>query len=94
MLLLSRFSRVRLCATPWTAAHQAPPSLGFSRQEYGSVVPLPSPTNVKKSVYYILRFLVFFFSFPQMMLLDKSGYFCSDIAQHLYMVHVEIMIKD
>jgi len=31
-LLLSRFSRVRLCATPQTAAHQAPPSLGFSRQ--------------------------------------------------------------
>ena len=33
LLLLSRFSRVRLCATPWTAAHQAPPSMGFSRQE-------------------------------------------------------------
>ena len=33
LLLLSRFSRVRLCATPETAAHQAPPSLGFSRQE-------------------------------------------------------------
>ena len=32
--LLSRFSRVRLCATPYTAAHQAPPSLGFSRQEH------------------------------------------------------------
>ena len=35
LLLLSRFSRVRLCATPQTAAHQAPLSLGFSRQEYG-----------------------------------------------------------
>ena len=34
MLLLSRFSRVRLCVTPETAAHQAPPSLGFSRQEH------------------------------------------------------------
>ena len=34
MLLLSRFSRVRLCATQWMAAHQAPPSLGFSRQEH------------------------------------------------------------
>ena len=34
LLLLSLFSRVRLCATPWTAAHQAPPSLGFSRQEH------------------------------------------------------------
>ena len=41
--LLSRFSRVRLLATPWTAAHQAPPSMGFSKQEYWSGVPLPSP---------------------------------------------------
>ena len=36
-------SRVRLLATPWTAAHQAPPSMGFSRQEYWISVPLPSP---------------------------------------------------
>ena len=36
-------SRVRLPATPGTAAHQAPPSMGFSRQEYWSGVPLPSP---------------------------------------------------
>ena len=35
-------SRVQLFATPWTAAYQAPPSMGFSRQEYWSVVPLPS----------------------------------------------------
>ena len=43
LLLLSRFSRVQLCATPETAAHQAPPSLGFSRQEHWSGVPFPSP---------------------------------------------------
>ena len=36
-------SRIRLLATPWTAAHQAPPSMEFSRQEYWSGVPLPSP---------------------------------------------------
>ena len=36
-------SLVRLLATPWTAAHQAPPSMGFSSQEYWSGVPLPSP---------------------------------------------------
>ena len=36
-------SRVRLLVTPWTTAHQAPPSMGFSRQEYWSGVPLPSP---------------------------------------------------
>ena len=38
-------SHVRLSATPWTAAHQAPPSMGFSRQEYWSGVPLPSPAT-------------------------------------------------
>ena len=38
-------SHVRPLATPWTAAHQAPPSMGFSRQEYWSGVPLPSPNN-------------------------------------------------
>ena len=43
LLLLSRFSRVRLCATPETAAHQAPPSLGFSWQEHWSGLPFPSP---------------------------------------------------
>ena len=42
----SHFSRVRLSATPWTAAYQAPPSMGFSRQEYWSGVPLPSPHGV------------------------------------------------
>ena len=36
-------SRVRLLATPWTPAYQAPPSMGFSRQDYWSGVPLPSP---------------------------------------------------
>ena len=39
-------NRVRLFATPWTAAYQVPPSMGFSRQEYWSGVPLPSPLSV------------------------------------------------
>ena len=43
LLLLSRFSRVRLCATPQTRAHQAPPSLEFPRQEHWSGLPFPSP---------------------------------------------------
>ena len=38
-------SRVRFFETPWTAAYQAPPSMGFSRQEYWSGVPLPSIKN-------------------------------------------------
>ena len=43
-------SRVQLLATLWTAAYQAPPSMGFSRQEYWSGVPLPSPkTTLRKN---------------------------------------------
>ena len=39
-------SRIRLLATPWTAAYQAPPSVGFSREQYWSGVPLPSPSEI------------------------------------------------
>ena len=39
-------SHVRLFATPWTVAHQAPPSMGFSRQEYWSGLPFPSPGDL------------------------------------------------
>ena len=42
-LKVKSLSPVRLLATPWTVARQAPPSMGFSRQEYWSGVPLPSP---------------------------------------------------
>ena len=49
LLLLSCFSRVRLCATPETAAHQAPQSLGFSRQEHWSGLPFPSPMHESES---------------------------------------------
>ena len=45
LLLQSHFSRVRLCETPQTAAHQAPLSLGFSRQEHWSGLPFPSPMH-------------------------------------------------
>ena len=41
-LKVKSLSPVRLLATPWTVARQAPPSMGFSRQEYWSGVPLPS----------------------------------------------------
>ena len=45
LLLLSCFSRVRLCATPWTTAHQTSPSMEFSRQEHWSGLPFPSPMH-------------------------------------------------
>ena len=44
--VLSRFSRVRLFATLWTVARQAPPSTGFSRQEYWSGLPFPPPGDL------------------------------------------------
>ena len=40
---MKSLSRVRLCATPWTAAYRGPLPMGFSRQEYWSGLPLPSP---------------------------------------------------
>ena len=43
---MKSLSRVRLFATPWTVAYQASPSMGFSRQEYWSVLPFPSPGDL------------------------------------------------
>ena len=48
------FSRVRLFEIPWTAVYQAPPSMGFSRQEYWSGLPLPSPTQKLQHQYFSL----------------------------------------
>ena len=50
LMLLSHFSRVQLCATPWTAAYQAPLSMGFSRQEHWSGLPFPSPGDLPDPV--------------------------------------------
>ena len=59
--LVKSLSRVQLFATPWTVAYQAPPSMGFSRPEYWSGVPLPSPVcydrcwlSVEPSSFYLL----------------------------------------
>ena len=53
LLLLSHFSRVQLCATPETAAHQAPPSLGFSRHEHWSELP-PNLMDMSLSKFWQL----------------------------------------
>ena len=50
---MKSLSRVRLFATPWTAAYQAPPSKGVSRQEYWSGVPLPSPLSLNLEKCFI-----------------------------------------
>ena len=57
LLLLSRFSCVQLCATPETAALQAPPSLGFSRQEHWSGLPFPSPMHESEVTQLCLTLL-------------------------------------
>ena len=44
-------SHVQLLATPWTVAYEAPPSMGFPRQEYWSGVPLPSPIVITDNKY-------------------------------------------
>ena len=46
-------SHVRLFVIPWTAAYQAPPSMGFSRQEYWSGVPLPSPSELATGILIV-----------------------------------------
>ena len=53
LLLLSHFSHVRLSATPYRAAHQAPLSTGFSRQEYWSGVPFPSPFTGASTLHHL-----------------------------------------
>ena len=55
LLLLSHFSRVRLCVTPQTAARQAPLSLEFSKQEYWSGVPLPSPERTARAGFSFVK---------------------------------------
>ena len=70
-LKVKSLSHVQLFETPWTAAHQTPPSMGFSRQEYWSGVPLPSPSiplaSIKKffwepsTLMLIFWLAVFFF---------------------------------
>ena len=63
-------SHVRLLATPWTAAFQAPPSMGFARQEYWSGVPLPSP----KFKYWLVNsyYIGVSWSPPTMLAVSKS----------------------
>ena len=70
---LKSLSRVRPLATPWTAAHQAPPPMGFSRQEYWSGVPLPSPNDV----YYPKLYFSIIHNLPQMSSIDQRSIYNS-----------------
>ena len=74
-------SRVRLPATPWTVAYQAPPSMGFSRQEYWSGVPLPSPKCLLVLTNFLNTFLNNCNSFHK---LDGYHVLTSFILQHYH----------
>jgi len=75
-------SVVQLLATPWTAVYQAPPSMGFSRQEYWSGVPLPSPIKLvelekkkkkkKPDDFLLVCFIWFFFNKTSMFILRNQ----------------------
>ena len=61
-------SCVWLLATPWTAARQAPPSMGFSRQEYWSRVPLPSPCKDSRFCYILPKSVFLFVCFMRQLI--------------------------
>ena len=76
-------SRVRLLATPWTAGRRAPPSMGFSRQEYWSGVPLPSPHLLSSEVNifsYSLLFKTNFLSIFRFTAKQETGIEISHIS--------------
>ena len=70
-------SRNQLVATPWTAAYQAPPSMGFSRQEHWSGLPLPSPNILSRFVIaFLLRskclLIILWLQSPSLMILQPK----------------------
>ena len=73
-------SRVRLFATPWTAAYQAPPSMGFSRQKYWTGLPLPSPKYneyINKYIYLFIYLLIWRKSICYLKKKIRSEFNCS-----------------
>ena len=80
-------NRVRLSATPWTAAYQAPPSMGFSRQEYWSGVPLPSPFFHLAYAFKVLPYKAVYGSIIHFLTLNNiplSGYITVYSSIHLF----------
>ena len=79
-LKVKSLSRVRLFAIPWTAAYQAPPSMGFSRQEYWNGMPLPSPKSFLSYASQLSGASILCFSHPLISLVHIVGSDCSLIA--------------
>ena len=83
LLLLSHFSHVRLCATPETAAQQAPPSLGFSKQEHWSGLPFPSPIHKHSMTRQLPHQAVRTITIQQCHLLEGSSCYYSEALYRL-----------
>ena len=79
-------SRVRLLVTPWTAAYQTPPSMGFSRQEYWSGVPLPSP-HILRTVFMVFTFFVYRKSWLPSSIYDQLYWNCASLSQAVLSSH-------
>ena len=92
-------SCVQLYATPWTEAYQAPLSMRFSRQEYWSGVPLPSPWFLLVCIYSFISVIVFFtsswlfFLFSNSVKLHTMSIHSSEFVEHLYDHYLELFIR-
>ena len=89
-------SLARLLVTPWTGAYQAPPSTGFSRQEYWNGVPLPSPIDC----YYLMN-IVLCSVIVSLKYIPRSGitgiqikYTCDFSKYHQILLHSTLNIKN
>ena len=78
LLLLNCFSRFQLMVTPWTGAYQAPPSMGFSKKEYWSGLPLPS----LEPSYSGLKFTI-----------QKCNYFFTKVNTYIIFIHLLEFMK-
>ena len=92
-------SHAQLLATPWTVAYQAPPSMGFSRQEYWSGLPLPSPNLVPRKKNFCFVFLVYYFCICGLCFIYKSHSVCvllcympSFIKKSVINIHMKLNI--
>ena len=86
-------SHVPPLATPWTAIYQAPPSMGFSRQEYWSGVPLPSPSQPDEKFPRYVSLLVPLTVFKNPHNLWRSGAYISDWARKIETVLCSPLIR-
>ena len=81
---MKSLSHVQLFAIPWTAAHQAPPSMGLSKQEYWSGVPLPSPEEIS-SLSPSVVFLYFFALITEEAFLSLLAILWNSAFRYLYL---------